>query len=197
MQVSDRLVTALRWQVSACTVSLWRGCCLSHSLVSFATWNTLQYCFQNLHAQSQQKESRDSNIKCLQGSWQQSLCQRNLACLNSSSWEGWFFPLSPPLSIFLFFLVSHHILRFESLWVLLLSTMKHRDTFYSCWTLFFLGIWLSKGDLFAFGEFTQVYTASDLHTKNAPFAHAVGKQKPFPAGPVTGGGGCCPVTLGQ
>lgn len=75
------------------------------------------------------------------------------------------FPLSSPLS---FFLVPHHILRFESLWVVLLSTMKHRDTFHSCWARFLLGIWLSKGELFAFGEFTHVYTASDLHTKNAP-----------------------------
>lgn len=39
----------------------------------------------------------------------------------------------PPffLTLFLFFVVSHHILRFESLWVVLLSTMKHRDTFHS------------------------------------------------------------------
>lgn len=100
MQVDDRLVTALMWQVPACIVSLRRGCCLWHSLVSFATWNTWWCCFQNLRAQSQQKESRGSNTKRPQGSWQQCLCQRNLACLNSSSWAGWFFPLSPLLSVF-------------------------------------------------------------------------------------------------
>lgn len=54
--------------------------------------------FQN--AQSQQKESRNSNTKCPQGSWQKCLCQRNLACLNSSSWQRWLFPLSSSLFFF-------------------------------------------------------------------------------------------------
>lgn len=84
--------------------------------------------------------------------------------------------LSLSLSILLFFPVSHHILRFESLWVVLLSTIKHTDTFHSCRTGCLLGIWLYKSWLFAFREFTRVYAASDLHTKNSPFAYATAKK---------------------
>lgn len=197
MQVNDRLVTVLGWQVSACTVNLERGCCLWYSLVSFATWNTLQYCFQNL-SKCSEPTKRKQGLK-------HKMSARLMTAMPVPKKSGMsellflrrlaFPPFFPTL--FLFFLVSHHILRLESLWVVLLSTMKHRDTFHSCWAHFLLGIWLSKGELFAFGEFTLVYTASDLHTKNAPCALAVGKQQPYTAGSVTGGAGCCPVTLGQ
>ena len=48
------------------------------------------------------KQSRESNIKRLQGSWQQCLRQRNLACLNSSSREGFFFSPFLPHSLSFF-----------------------------------------------------------------------------------------------
>lgn len=197
MQVSDRLVTALRWQVTACTVSLWRGCCLWHSLVSFATWNTLQYCFQNLSncpeptKRKQRLNHKTSTRLMTATSVPKKSGVSELLILRRLAFPP-FFP-----TLFLFFSVSHHILMFESLWVALLSTMKHRDTFHRCLARFLLGIWLSKGDLFAFGEFSLVYTASDLHTKNAPCALTVGKQQPNTAGSVTGGAGCCPGILGQ
>ena len=64
-------------------------------------WSALQFktlgdtVFKIFMLSAKWKESRESNIKRLQGSWQQCLHQRNLACLNSSSWEGGFFPFLP------------------------------------------------------------------------------------------------------
>lgn len=165
MQVNGRLVTAsgdtFLPALPACEGDAVYGTHWS-ALQPETLCSTVFKIFQN--AQSQQKESRDSNTKRPQGSQQQCLCQRNLACLNCSSWADCLFPLSSPLSFFSSWFpttswgLSHCGLYF-------LSTMKHRDTFHSFWAHFLLGIWLSKGELFVFVEFTHVYTASDLHTK--------------------------------
>lgn len=75
------------------------------ALTPRAPAHTLPSCLQNHHYTigAKWKESKDSNVKRLQGSWQQRLCQRNVACLNASSWQGLFlFPFS--LTLYLLFL---------------------------------------------------------------------------------------------
>lgn len=129
MQANDRLVTALTRWVPACTVNLWHMrevqfmalagqlCNLKHFAILFSKPSCLAPSEKKAGNQTWNVcKAHDSNV-CAKEIWR---------VWTPHPEKGFFSPLSLLLFIFLFFSSFHHILRFESLWVVLLSTMKQR-----------------------------------------------------------------------